>query len=300
LLTEKEQSSDISIGKFYLRRILRIWPLYYLVLILSLAAAAWLSPPSLRPPEPSKTWPLYFLMLPNVATALDLSLPALNHFWSLGVEEQFYALWPHIVKRSVSLKRSLAWVIGLYLALKLAARFSGHDSLRYFVYGMEFDSMALGGLGAVLYKEKSKWLKWFYSPLAQIVAWVFFIYSTVYKPLYISAYIDHEIYSVFFLTMILNVSTIPKSLVNLENPAIDFLGKISYGLYVYNAPVILALSRLKIFSYPAQIYVAAPAATVVVAALSYYLFEKRFIEMKRGASVILSQNSMQRAPGSLL
>ena len=75
---------------FYARRALRILPLYYLVLFASILVH--------RPPIKDQIW--FWFNLSNLSTAFGLSLmPYLGHYWSLAIEEQFYLIWPSMVRR---------------------------------------------------------------------------------------------------------------------------------------------------------------------------------------------------------
>src|SRR5665213_2193987 len=90
LLRERETYNTISLKKFYLRRIFRVWPLYYLIIFLS-----WF----LTDYSPSQSTLLLCLTIfPNIANAFNIGWAASPHIWSIGVEEQFYLGWPHIIK----------------------------------------------------------------------------------------------------------------------------------------------------------------------------------------------------------
>jgi len=290
LAMEKTKTGTIHLKKFYIRRILRIWPVYYLVILLTLALAPFV--PSMGfLPGTAKSLPFYFFLFPNIAYSYGFAIVAVTPLWSVGVEQQFYLFWPWVMKKAVSLKKSFALVILIYALLKLGAKLYGDDHFYRLVSYMEFDCMAIGGLGALWLKEKSKILTWVYNPIVQTAAWVLFLHSTFYKPVRVFSLIDHEIYAVLFLIMILNVSTNPKTLVNLENPIMDYLGKISYGLYCYHLPVICVLLFFHIQSY-AAVYFLVLFFSVTIASISYYFYERHFINMKDGFSDVLSQSSM--------
>ncbi|MGE0816886.1 MAG: acyltransferase family protein [Vicinamibacterales bacterium] len=78
-----------AIGRFYLRRALRLFPAFYAVL-----ALAWLA----GVPLTADTWPWHAAYLSNVYIARQAAWQGhLSHFWSLAVEEQFYLVWPWLV-----------------------------------------------------------------------------------------------------------------------------------------------------------------------------------------------------------
>src|SRR5438128_9910033 len=93
LLVEKEKQ-PIDIKKFYVRRVLRIWPLYYFYLGLTFIIYF-----AFKLPYPD-TLPYYLFYTANIPFLLQSTLPYVEHFWSLGVEEQFYVFWPWIIKKA--------------------------------------------------------------------------------------------------------------------------------------------------------------------------------------------------------
>ncbi len=100
LLSEKKRTGTIAIGQFYKRRALRIWPLYYLIVVLSFFVF-----PHFLPAAPGggmMDWRLYLLLfllfLPNVAMLLGFYMPTNFHIYTIGFEEQFYLLWPLVVR----------------------------------------------------------------------------------------------------------------------------------------------------------------------------------------------------------
>jgi len=303
LLEEKKRTATVSLKGFYLRRILRIWPLYYLIVIGVVVAAEFL--PALAFPSISpKQLALYAFLLANVASVTGTVATPLTPLWSIGVEEQFYAIWPVIIKKSGNALRALLGVILLYLAVRAVCTLAGSQALNALVAETRIDCMAIGGVGALLLREKSKLLSYLYSYPAQLLCWGIFFYSSLWKPFHIMSSIDHELYSVIFAIIILNVGTNPRTLVNLENPLFDFLGKISYGLYVYHMPIIFLLRALLKSSFGLApvawlVYVLVLGGTVVAAYLSYRFFELPFLRSKDRFSIVLSQGFAVRQEGEL-
>ncbi|MGZ3885588.1 MAG: acyltransferase family protein, partial [Bacteroidia bacterium] len=121
LLKEKSQTGTISVRKFYLRRLLRIWPLYYFIVFLGflvLPHVGLMEIPFAKmnlEKNYGLNFALYMLMLPNLAFAMFGAVPHIGQAWSIGVEEQFYIIWPLIVKFSNHILRALFIVIGLLI-----------------------------------------------------------------------------------------------------------------------------------------------------------------------------------------
>ncbi len=113
LLIEKKKKDSIDIKKFYIRRILRIWPLYYFYIIIVLVVYL-----IFGIDYNEEMMPFYILLAANIPLIIQSSLPFIGHLWSIGVEEQFYLFWPWIFKksRSILLRNSMIFLkkLGLH------------------------------------------------------------------------------------------------------------------------------------------------------------------------------------------
>lgn len=299
LLEEKARTATIFLRGFYLRRILRIWPLYYLIVVLTVILHTFF--PATGIPEIStSSLFLYAFLLANVVLVIGTIATPLGPLWSIGVEEQFYALWPMIIKKSSNVAKMLWIVIAVYFAIKVAIIPLHNQQVSALVAETRIDCMAIGGLGAVLLRQRGALLGYVYSRTAQLLCWAILVYSALYKPIHIRSTINHELYSFVFIIIILNVSTNKSSLINLELPVFDFMGKISYGLYMYHLLIIFLLSTaLKPYLSPvwscyALIYVSVIALTTIAAYFSYHYFELPFLNMKERFAVVLSQSSGEK------
>ena len=123
LLTEQATTGRIAVKEFYIRRVLRIWPLYYLIVLLGLVILPridFLAVPVLTD-NISRHYALrvflYVAFLPNVASALS-PIPFASQAWSVGVEEQFYLIWPNLLRWVRRPIPALLGVIVAYLAIR--------------------------------------------------------------------------------------------------------------------------------------------------------------------------------------
>ena len=283
LLQEKNVRSKISVRSFYIRRIIRIWPAYYLVIILSLAALYFFDGQI----ENKSSLFYYVFFLPNVPLALGATVSTMGHLWSIGVEEQFYAVWPWLLKHVKKLLVVFIGIVVAYMLLKVVFKYYGSNSLYAFWYYLRFDCMAIGGIGALLVHQKDKRLSFFYN---KAVCWIsiavcaFSFYSVINIPL-----LKEELYAVVFLVIILNVSSNPSSPVKTDNSLLRYFGKISYGIYLYH-PLMIYLTVLLCERFALQnffkttwyipVYVIVIAFTIIIAQLSYLLMEQRFLRLK--------------------
>lgn len=132
---------------FYARRALRILPLYYLV-VLAAMAVHW-------PPFNVQVW--FWFNLSNFPTAFDTSLvPYLGQCWSLAIEEQFYLMWPTVVRRfneKILIRICLGTIVGCFVLRNLPIVLEWNDRWPNFIYRLtpfRIDTLCAGALLAIL------------------------------------------------------------------------------------------------------------------------------------------------------
>jgi peptidoglycan/LPS O-acetylase OafA/YrhL len=297
LLKEKEKTKNISIRKFYTRRILRIWPLYYLYVVIVLLVS-WL----VYHEQYSVSRILYYcFFMPNIPFVFGGIIGLLAHFWSLGVEEQFYLFWPLVVKKFHShfVSFGIVFIILFLIAKVFLNRYYGGYSVPYsFLYVTRFDCMAIGGLGAYLFHFKKPRINFLNRLHFQLLAWsvIGFLF---FNKFHLLSIFDHEIVAVVTVILIFNQISDSRKMISLENKMLDYLGKISFGLYVYH-PLIIALTLYLFAQLGYSTNVGAPAfifvisvivLSVLIAHLSYKYFESWFLKQKEKFAVIQSANS---------
>lgn len=293
LIKEKQRFGTIDVARFYGRRILRIWPVYYLTILLGvLMTTAGMG----NDDADSARVFLYVIFLPNLAYASGIAIFLITPLWSVGVEEQFYLLWPWVVRRSQNLPRSLAQIILLYAALKTAARFLENGPIYSFLTMTSIDAMAIGGMYAWMLTSNTG-LEIAFSRKLQVLCWATLLGGIIYKPLTITNLIDPEIHALIYGILILNVSANPRTLISLENPVCNFVGRMSYGLYAYHVLVIcsigpaMAPSIAKMEPSWLRALVAIGTCyftTLFLAYLSHHLWERRFLFWKQRLAKISS------------
>ena len=322
LFAEKEVTGTISIKDFYIRRMLRIWPLYFLIVL----AAFFVFPfvPILALPNfpQSVVWQnlfaklaLYAVFLPNVVLHMLGLIPYASQVWSIGAEEQFYLIWPGLNKLVKNKWLLMSSVIVGYMLIRagLGQLFAGSErqAMAYRLWSSTpFDCMAIGGMYAVVLYETS--------PLATALRGLIFNKAVQWVTLVITiglmsratvfAHLHSEIYAALFGLLICNFAANPRRIFSMEYAWTGFLGKISYGLYMFHPLVIVLSIRLLQMAgllHDALLYPMVFALVVLLAAISYDLFEKRFIHLKARYAKIVSgneakeqgQNSLVEMPG---
>lgn len=297
LMNEVGKTGDVSIGKFYLRRILRIWPLYYGYMVLALIAVA-----AFKGEINSAAW-FYTFFSGNISHAIGIGIIPLYHFWSLGVEEQFYAWYPWMVKYN---KKHILYAVcglcALWLGLKLGSYIMLGKGLAYRIFAItQFDCMMIGAAGAIMYYRGTEWFKRLCSNrYVSIAAWVLFFTSGLWTD-YVPAPIRYEVIAMISLLVIM-AGLVWKPI--LENKAMNYLGKISYGIYVIH-PLLLYVGTRLMTGWLSQyegtqtqgggcfaIFIGTSALTVGLAALSYKFYEMPFLRMKDRFAVVKSTNEL--------
>jgi peptidoglycan/LPS O-acetylase OafA/YrhL len=293
LLLTEHKLQPINIRNFYLRRILRIWPLYYLYLILVVMTLC-----IFHLPFESINLFFYIFLSANVPFIIGGIIRFLSHYWSLGVEEQFYAFWPWMIKKIPS-DKILAWTVLLcilFFIIKLIFYYMGLQVAFYAMFITRFDCMLVGCIGAILFFQRQKYyLRFSCNVFTQLVCWLIIVFVVLNNRF--ALIVDHQIISV--VTVFIIASQIEKKnrIINLENNYFDFLGKISYGIYVIHPLSIFYLEKIankynlnEYFNY-FTIYFLIIGITVFTAFISYEFFEKRFLMLKTKYTIIRSSGA---------
>lgn len=296
LLNEEKQSNRIDISKFYMRRVLRIWPIYYLYLIVALlVTSTW---------KDSSIW-YYCFFAANIPFILQVGIWPIVHYWSIGVEEQFYLFWPWLAKLVHGKNKRLVIIASLLCGVWLICKWGSYlmfgtaSNVYRFFNVTRFDCMMIGAIGAVLYYEKNNaFTNIMQNRILGLVCILILFFSQLWAG-YIPAPVRPQLIAVISLVCIM--SQLKNPVINLENRVCDFVGKISYGIYVIHPLLIFLLSRLyrnvnmqlteglSVF----VIYCMVTLVTVLVAWISYRFYESPFLRLKNKFAVILSRNSME-------
>lgn len=291
LFEEKEKKEKISIGKFYVRRILRIWPLYFFILLISSIVFFY---DHSNHHEYYNALPYYLLFTPNLAFILDIGIKYSSILWSVGAEEQFYLTWPWIIQKVKNKRLAyllgfivLSWAIGPHILDYVNYNYLSSSNsifvLSKLMGRMGFGAMATGSLIAYLAKFKPDKLSIIFSPIVQVIAILSVLTIWIFDMLPHVAASD-QIYASLFAVIIANFALNDKCIISLENKPLNYLGKISFGLYVYHLIMFDVSKQIFIFlniDVPQIVlFTSGTLTTVIVAGLSYQYFERPFLKLK--------------------
>lgn len=294
LLREQSETGAISIRRFYTRRVLRIWPLYFIIMALGFVVLPLIpafAVPTFSMVDDSRYWQTFLMYLffsPHVATAIGLGAPYASVLWSVGVEEWFYLFWPWLM---IAARGRLAPFLLTIIGALILARSQVHAKWLVDLLGqLRFDCMAVGALGALacasprfnpvrilwpLFSWPAQIFGFYYVASCLWTGWPFGIF-------------DELVYSLMFLWLIVNLAINPRPILNFDNRLQKWLGQISYGLYCYNWITIVATIRIfqaagvepRAGAWNVAFHAAAVLLTVAVAAVSYYVIERPFLRIK--------------------
>jgi peptidoglycan/LPS O-acetylase OafA/YrhL len=310
LLEEDRQTGDINVRRFYLRRICRIWPLYFAVVFFGLFFYNGLLPllgVHYRVEYGLATaLLLYSALLPNLMNSLYTVGGLLNPTWSIGIEEQFYLLWAPTVRQFRGRLPALCWaVLGTSLALFCLNHYDAFSLYPWkgFVGQLKFHYLAAGALCAWWLRRRREALLRlppFASRTVQLLLFALLLdfYMTSFIPW---RWLGEEVLQlVIYCWLIVNVAANPANVVPVGARAFDYLGTISYGIYMLHMPAIYATSALfrrtvwwhgKPAMYCLAYYGLVFGLTFLLAHLSYRWFERPFLRLKDRRFANLSANT---------
>jgi len=296
LLFMEKQQQEISIRNFYIRRILRIWPLYFTYLALAVITIYIYTPEKLP-----GTLPYYLLFAANIPSIFNNHLPHLAQYWTLGVEEQFYIFWPWLMKKTNNALKALIVFTACFLLLKLFFRFvyfkwDNIIPLRILVVN-RFECMSIGGIAAILCIQKHRlFLNITHNKIIQLICWLS-LPVMAFNYFHVTPFLDNDLVALITVVLIVNLSFNSDTLVNLENRYFDFLGKISYGMYIMHPLIIFYyasfLNMIEVTGTVKIVLVFCGVLflTVFFAWLSYEFLEKRFLKLKEKFAVVKATDS---------
>jgi len=290
---------------FYMRRILRIFPLYYFSLILFLLIVPNFPNFPNIPIDFSYYTQNQLWLWTYLQNWLYIFIPtnttnALHHFWSLAVEEQFYIFWPLAIL-FVRKTNYLLWFVCALLILVIATRFFVWvykiEDLAYFnLYTFtRIDGICIGCMLSLVQKINIGFFKKYTSTIVFILAginFIFYFFNRRYQFTFpYLAIVGYTTFAIMFALLIQEAATGKTKIINIifENPVLKFFGKISHGLYVFHWPLFIMISpyikgwaEKYTTSFYSQIIssVFASVVAIAISVISFRYFESIFLNLK--------------------
>jgi peptidoglycan/LPS O-acetylase OafA/YrhL len=282
ILLDTKQSAGYF-KNFYVRRCLRIWPLYYSLLFFMFVVVRFLNPSEYHlVVQTSSPWWAFPLFLQNFLLPVSTNAAGpLGVTWSLAIEEQFYLVWPLVVRFCSFAQLRLLAIAELCVSPVLRYYLSLHHVDLYTNVFCRLDGLMAGALLALLIRSEnfvpSKLLK---------RAWILLIITT---PLAFLTEAFHARWIVFSFTALASAGFVYVAMFSerkwlktvMTNRFLVYTGTISYGLYLLHKIPIGMVQVLHLDRYP---YLPLPIILILsyaLAALSWNLLEKPFLSLKR-------------------
>lgn len=297
LIKEKNTNKNIHIVNFWIRRILRIWPLYFacvfygfVIFPLTKIAAGGV------PAETANPW--YYLGFISNFDYIQKGLPdakGLGVLWSVAIEEQFYLAWP-VILSLFSVKRF--WIPLLFILVgSIVFRALNDVPILHEMHTLScIGDMALGGLGAWCILETAS----FKQKIAALPRWsivgiyVAFIFVFLFRDEFMLLNYPIRVFERLFISAIMLLIILEQcysrnSFYKMQQFKIPTrLGVITYGLYCLHFIIIsLTLGATKILGLNTAVWqvvfletIIALLITIGVSLLSYGFFEKPFLRLK--------------------
>src|SRR5580698_3026690 len=278
------KQSDGYFSNFYARRCLRIWPLYYSVLLFMFVIV-----PILRPSDAhtvfearSSPWWAYPVFLQNFLVPIPtMATGALGVTWSLAVEEQFYLVWPLVVWFCTAAQLRKIAIAVICFSPALRYYLSLHQVNIYSNTFCRLDGLMAGALLAIVIRAAG------FVPSKFVArAWVVFLISA---PLALAVETLHARWIGFSVIALASVSFVYLALFStqkwlhalLTNRFLVYTGTISYGIYLLQKIPLDAAKTFHLDLHPLLALPITTALTFAMAALSWNLLEKPFLRLKR-------------------
>lgn len=276
LIQERARTGAISLGLFYARRTLRIFPPFYCFLAI-VAVATWIGLFAIPPRN-------FLYAGTYTMNYMSNGLWITGHIWSLSVEEQFYVIWPLVVK--LSGQHRAFWVAGLLaitaplfnLAVYMIDPGIGARISMYFPFVA--DSIAAGCvLAGILPWLRSKPIfRWFASPAGDLVIPLIVLLDLGRHHPRIHFAVTETALNLCICCAVVRYIEFPDCVVGriLNNAALSFIGRLSYSLYIWQQIFMNRYGTSLVQAFPVNV-----AASFGCALASYYVLELPMAGMRR-------------------
>jgi peptidoglycan/LPS O-acetylase OafA/YrhL len=242
-----------------------------------------------------KSYLLCFSIFPNVAHVFGHGWSGSPQIWSIGVEEQFYLIWPLIFSLIFYKNKSIISFIllGLFLFLTFLPHGIAYLNSNYFdseflrllekLFNFSnYNGIAIGCFIGIAYWKKYNWVGYLNSNLLILPLSITILSMWLLNFKY--SYYTNEIFAILFSLMILGL--VGNKTINIDNKIFKFLGKISYGIYMYHWMVIEIVIHFlvrggNLLLYNIALYSIVIGITILISFISYAFFEKKFIGFKK-------------------
>jgi len=300
-LEEIKLTSNFQFKNFLIRRSLRIWPLYFLIVFIGFLLEYFKSYYFLESEKLPSLWNfiLFILNYDIIENGYNF-LFFMVFMWSISVEEQFYVFWAITIKWFNKYLFGISFFI-IFLSLVFRIYFINDSLSLNFHTASALGNFGIGALTAILAFKNPNFLNKLQSLNRKIILFfysiifIFFIKMPVLLEYDFFIVIQRVLFSIFFSFIILEQTYCDQSIVKVSRiKYFNFFGKISYGLYCYHGIMITTVLQISGFLsesllnslilFPVFIFV----STLLISHFSYRLYESKFLNFKSKFSFLSS------------
>lgn len=310
LMKEKEITGNVKIKRFFIRRALRIWPLYfpYVIFAMVLLPLFWpVQSPDIYQDALSEHLFPFMTFLGNISYAYfpESRTAFFGHMWTICLEEQFYLVVPFVIC-FLTLRPGRKFWLSVITLLGFTAAVKAYFILNAVPYPMiwvnpfsRFDPFIVGAVCAVLFKHKPDWFRVRYGLGLGLLAVLLIGLAGGFGIL------GRDLHTVWQLPIaalgggVLIAAVLSSKILGavFSFPIVRYLGKISYGLYVFHMIgiklVFEFLTLVPVLGNGLHTWLLdfalALAITIFISVISYQFYESRFLKLKDKYADILSR-----------
>jgi peptidoglycan/LPS O-acetylase OafA/YrhL len=285
LLREYNQHGRISLYKFYIRRTLRIFPLYYAALFLYCALVYFTLPNTPKGAEFWNNLPAFATYTTNWFVNPDDAADRGVTFyfaWSLAAEEQFYLFWPPVLMLALYQGRKMwapAIPVLLILALKLWVQVQANSGISSIVFESIPPAILLGVLFGILLNSKRTFCALWVFLGNKLVAPAAAVSLLALLQLQSDRFTTNFVMALFVAAICIRENTLLHPILRWR-PAV-FVGTISYGIYLMHMLAANIIRKMVGHSFGTDVFVCTTVLVILLAYLSYRYFESPLLLMAR-------------------
>ena len=292
-LEEYETSKKFSLKKFLIRRSLRIWPLYFLIIFLGFSVEyiqLFYNEQSINLPS-FWSFLMFILNFDIIKNGYEF-LFFMVFMWSISIEEQFYIFWAFILKWLQKYIIAISIVIILCSITFRILFIEDNLSLNFHTISC-LGNFGIGAIVAVLFYQGSNFILQFQTLSKPIIILVyllilaFFVISPILSEINWFIIFKRLLFSIFFAFIMIEQTICNNSILKVSTfKLLDYFGKLSYGLYCFHGIVITIIIKLtgsfedsffkSVFVYPTIVLL----LTMFISYLSYEFYESKFLKLK--------------------
>lgn len=292
LINENKKYGKINVMKFYWRRLLRIWPLYFVIMGISFLIVPmlynrvqighnnnWSPLVSDASNYSADSLLKHYFFLSNLALKQGYIVVGASQSWSVAIEEQYYMFWPLVFIILLKFKSIKIFLLALCIVILILLKYFFRPTIMD-VFSYEY--ILIGCLGALIFSSDlfKKWKQFFDKSCIYFMA-IFLVLLLLFVK-FMDSYMQNILISFAFLFLIIltvnNKNTFTSTY-------LDDIGKISYGVYMYHPFIMFLIFPLTVNLFDSTIayilaYLVIITLTLLLSKISYIVIENRFIKLK--------------------